>query len=78
MWRARARCVVIDFDLPANEIRLMRYVLLLIPCLAVLIPAIYNSQEPRLFGMPFFWWYQLAMIPASAVFIFLVYRADRR
>jgi len=56
----------------------MRHLLLLVPCVAALIPWLYNYSEPRLFGLPFFWWFQLGMIPVSAFFILAVYLGDRR
>ena len=28
----------------------------------MLITAVYNHDEPRLFGMPFFYWYQFAFV----------------
>jgi len=56
----------------------MRTVMLLIPCIAVLAVPIYNVTETRLFGIPYFWWYQLGMIPVSALFILAVYLGDRR
>ncbi|HET9655530.1 MAG TPA: DUF3311 domain-containing protein [Kineosporiaceae bacterium] len=52
--------------------------LLLLPLLAVLYPPLYNRTDPWLFGMPFFYWYQLAVIPVSVVCTLLVYRAGRR
>jgi hypothetical protein len=52
--------------------------LLLLPLLAVLYPPLYNRTDPSLFGMPFFYWYQLAVIPLSVVCTVLVYVAGRR
>jgi hypothetical protein len=37
----------------------------------------YASAEPRLLGTPFFYWYQLAWIPGSAVLMALAYRLTR-
>ncbi|MCE3044053.1 DUF3311 domain-containing protein [Legionella sp. 16cNR16C] len=51
------------------------YWLLLIPILAVLPLHWYNKLEPRLFGFPFFYWYQLAWIFLGAVIIAIVYWA---
>ena len=48
----------------------MKYVLLLIPCvLSVLVP-LYNSTEPTLAGIPFFYWFLMVLIPVSSLFIF--------
>ncbi len=42
-------------------------ILLLVPFIATLFPAIYNHLDPPLFGMPFFYWYQLAWTIGSGV-----------
>jgi hypothetical protein len=52
--------------------------LLLIPLFGVLIPPIYNTNDPELFGIPFFYWYQMAWIPISVAVTVIVYRATRR
>jgi hypothetical protein len=51
------------------------YWLLLIPFLGVLFPWIFNTDSPELFGIPFFWWYQMAWVPVSAILTVLVYRS---
>jgi len=53
-------------------------VLLLVPLVGTLIPSIYNRTDPTLDGIPFFYWYQMAWIPLSAVCTLIVYRAVRR
>lgn len=45
------------------------HILLVIPFIATLFPALYNSLEPRLFGMPFFYWYQLAWTIGSGLLL---------
>ena len=52
----------------------MRLLLLLVPCVIALWAPLYNMEQPALFGLPFFYWFQLLMIPVSAVGILL---ADR-
>ena len=52
----------------------MKYILLLIPCLAALAVPFYNVIEPQLFGFPFFYWFNLVLVPVSALFI---YAADK-
>ena len=42
------------------------YVLLLLPFIGTLIPPFYNHASPALFGMPFFYWYQLAWVLVTA------------
>jgi len=52
----------------------MKLILLFVPCLLALWVPLYNSIEPGLFGVPFFFWFQLVLIPVSALAIFA---ADR-
>ncbi len=52
--------------------------LLLVPLVGTLIPPIYNTQDPELFGVPFFYWYQMVWIPVSVLVTVTVYRATRR
>jgi Protein of unknown function (DUF3311) len=47
----------------------MKLILLLAPCLLALWVPLYNSIAPALFGIPFFFWFQLALIPISALTI---------
>ena len=48
--------------------------LLLIPLIATLFPALYNKMEPELFGMPFFYWYQLVWTIGAGV-VLVIYIA---
>lgn len=48
----------------------MKYLLLLIPCVVSLWAPLYNFESPELFGVPFFYWFQLLLIPVSAVGIY--------
>ena len=50
--------------------------LLLIPFLMLVTPW-FNSIEPRLFGMPFFYWSQFAWVPVGVVCVALVYVRTR-
>jgi hypothetical protein len=52
--------------------------LLLLPLLLVVYPPLYNRTDPELFGIPFFYWYQLAVIPVSVVCTTVVYFTGRR
>ncbi len=56
----------------------MKYVYLIIPCVVALAAPLYNFIEPTLFGFPFFFWFQLLLIPCSAAFIYLAYRGGER
>jgi hypothetical protein len=54
------------------------YWLLLVPLVGVLIPPLYNSADPELGGIPFFYWYQLLWVPLSVLVTTIVYRKTRR
>lgn len=54
------------------------YALLILPFAGTLIPPLYNRAAPALFGMPFFYWYQLAWIPVTAVLLGLVVALTRK
>ena len=52
---------------------------------AVIVPLavpLYDSEDPTLLGFPFYYWFQLALIPAAVVLTFIAYglakSADRR
>jgi len=53
------------------------YWLLVIPYLALLVPQLYASGGPALFGIPFFYWYQIGGSVLSAFVIGIVYFATR-
>lgn len=46
--------------------------LLLVPLLMLITPW-FNSDEPRLFGLPFFYWYQFAWVPLGVLCVGIVY-----
>ena len=46
----------------ATALRGVAYALLLGECLVILIPSIYGRAAPELFGIPFFYWFQLLWI----------------
>jgi hypothetical protein len=52
--------------------------LFLLPVALVLWVPSYNRVEPALGGVPFFYWYQLALILAGAGLVFIVYRLETR
>jgi hypothetical protein len=41
----------------------------------LLVPLLLNKVDPKLFGIPFFYWFQLAVIPIGVTCTVLVYRA---
>lgn len=48
------------------------YALLLLPFIGTLFPQLYNHAEPSLFGLPFFYWYQLAWVILTAVLLSVI------
>jgi hypothetical protein len=52
--------------------------LLLLPLIATLIPPFFNRDSPELFGIPFFYWYQLAAIAIGVGSTLIAYRMTRR
>jgi hypothetical protein len=54
--------------------RRMKYLFLIIPCVLAIATPIFNYDAPELFGIPFFYWFQMLMVPVSVVCIFA---ADR-
>lgn len=51
------------------------YLLFIVQFLVALWVPSYNHAAPSLLGVPFFYWYQLALIVAGAVFTAIVYFA---
>jgi hypothetical protein len=49
------------------------YLLFLVQFLVALWPPLYNKADPHLFGLPFFYWFQLAWILVCALLTGLVY-----
>jgi membrane protein implicated in regulation of membrane protease activity len=50
------------------------YLLLIIPFVALLWVPFYNSIEPSLWGIPFFYWYQFLWVPLTTLLIVWVHR----
>jgi Protein of unknown function (DUF3311) len=53
------------------------YLLLVVPLIGTLIPPIYNTKDPTLIGIPFFYWYLLLWVPVSVLCTVAFYRATR-
>jgi hypothetical protein len=51
------------------------YLLLLAPFIGLLFPGWYATKTPKLFGFPFFYWYQFAWVIAAALITLIVYLA---
>ncbi len=58
---------------PRTGLRWSNWNLLLLVPLLMLITPWFNIDQPRLFGMPFFYWYQFAFIPLGVLCVGLVY-----
>lgn len=56
---------------------MIRILLLVVAVLALAVPW-YNRATPVLFGFPFFYWYQMLVVPVGSLLIYLVYRAENR
>ena len=52
----------------------MKYLLLAAPCVLAVLTPLYNGLNPDLFGIPLFYWFQMLLIPVSAL---AIYAADR-
>lgn len=63
---------------PAPWRRRWPRLLLAIPFVAMLWVPSFNSLEPELAGIPFFYWYQLAWIFIGAVIVLAVYLLEGR
>jgi hypothetical protein len=48
-----------------------------VPLIGTLIPWIYNTNDPEVIGIPFFYWYQMVWIPISVLCTVIVYRTTR-
>lgn len=47
--------------------------LLIIPFIVLLWPPFYNFVDPELFGIPFFYWFQLSWVIITAIITAVVY-----
>ncbi len=60
-----------------NAIQFSWWNLLLLLPLSMLITPIFNSNEPALLGMPYFYWYQLAFVFVGVASVAVVFFATR-
>ncbi len=68
-------------DLASCNDRLMRrgwYLLLILPFAGTLLPWLYNHPRPTLFGIPFFYWYQLLWVVLTGALLGLVVIMTRK
>jgi hypothetical protein len=62
---------------PERDVDRGWYWLLALPLVLTLIPVLYNRRTPTLIGIPFFYWFQMAMIAVSVACTLVVYRRTR-
>ena len=53
------------------------YLLLLVPLVGLLWTPFYAHPKPELFGFPFFYWYEFAWVPVTALITWFVYVRTR-
>jgi uncharacterized protein DUF3311 len=53
-------------------------VLLLIPCVALALVPTYSHETPRLWGWPFFYWYQVLWVLITPVLTYAAYVVIKR
>jgi polyferredoxin len=58
---------------PERKNRNYLLLLLLLPFIVLLIPPIYNYDQPELIGVPFFYWFQLLVIVLTAILTAALY-----
>jgi hypothetical protein len=63
--------------MPRKRFRLI-HLLLFPPYVALLWVGSYNSFAPALFGVPFFYWYQLLWILLGVGLLYPIYRAEEK
>lgn len=56
---------------------MIRILLFLVFVLALAVP-VFNRAAPTLFGFPFFYWYQILVVPVGSLLIYIVYRTEDR
>lgn len=62
---------------PARSDRNHWYWLLILPIVVPLAVPLFNRTDPTLFGFPFFYWFQLALIALGVLTTTFVYRVTR-
>jgi Protein of unknown function (DUF3311) len=60
---------------PERKNRNPLLLLLLLPFIVLLIPPIYNFDQPSLIGIPFFYWFQLLVIVLTSILTASLYFA---
>ncbi|MGW7574311.1 DUF3311 domain-containing protein [Streptomyces sp. NPDC054765] len=58
--------------------RVVTGICLVVPFVAMLWVSSYARVEPKLIGIPFFYWYQMAWVPVSTVLTMVAYKLVQR
>ena len=53
-------------------------VLLAIGIIVPLLVGIYDKTDPTLFGFPFFYWFQFALIPVVSILTYIAFKVSQR
>ncbi|HQT63288.1 MAG: hypothetical protein B7Z75_00480 [Acidocella sp. 20-57-95] len=56
---------------------MIRWLLAVIFVLALSVP-FFNQIEPSLFGFPFFYWYQMLIVPVAAGLTYIVFIVENK
>jgi len=59
---------------PSPAARVIVYAMFLVIAFVALDVPLYNRLEPSVFGIPFFYWFQLVWIAVTAAATFVAYR----
>ena len=70
---AKGVTLMVTRSQPERRRRSWLRIFLLIPFIALLYPPLYNSADPMLIGMPFFYWYSLLWIILTAILTAALY-----
>jgi len=60
-----------------SPLRRLWYLLLVVQFPAVLVPSFYARETPMVWGIPFFYWYQLLWVIIAALLTLIVYLFTR-
>jgi hypothetical protein len=58
---------------PSRPLWIIVGVLLVPPIVVPLLVGLYDKEDPTLWGFPFYYWFQFALIPCAAVFTVAAY-----
>nr|WP_242549635.1 DUF3311 domain-containing protein [Alicyclobacillus mali (ex Roth et al. 2021)] len=62
-----------DPQKPSTKAKRWWYLLILAPVIGSLFPGLYGSLKPELWGIPYFYWYQMLWIIIAAIITAFLY-----